>query len=148
MTTVSGRRIPGRRAVSQRLCVGSEMLNNKKRPVFLNLFKIHLPVTAVVSLAHRLTGIVLFLLIPVLIYMLDLSLDGPDGFNRVRQLAESPLWHSVMILFGWFLAHHFYAGIRYLLIDIDIGVEAAASRRGAWLVLVASIVTVLILGAL
>jgi succinate dehydrogenase / fumarate reductase cytochrome b subunit len=124
------------------------MLNNNKRPVFLNLFKIHLPVTAVVSVAHRLTGIVLFLLIPVLIYLLDLSLDGPEGFNRVRHLFESPLWHSATILFGWFLAHHFFAGIRYLLIDIDIGVAAAASRRGAWLVLAAGIVTILLLGAL
>jgi len=124
------------------------MLNNNNRPVFLNLFKIHLPVTAVVSVAHRLTGIVLFLLIPVLIYLLDLSLEGPEGFNRVRNLVESPLWHAAMILFGWFLAHHFFAGIRYLLIDIDIGVSAAASRRGAWLVLAASIVTVLFLGAL
>lgn len=124
------------------------MHNNNKRPVFLNLFKIHLPVTAVVSVAHRLTGIVLFLMIPVLIYLLGLSLDGPEGFNRVRHLAESPLWHAAMILSGWFLAHHFFAGIRYLLIDIDIGVAAAASRRGAWLVLAASIVTVLFLGAL
>lgn len=124
------------------------MLNNNNRPIFLNLFKIHLPVTAVVSVAHRLTGIVLFMLIPVLIYLLDLSLEGPEGFNRVRHLSESPLWHAAIILAGWFLAHHFFAGIRYLLIDIDIGVSAVASRRGAWLVLAASIITVLIMGAL
>lgn len=124
------------------------MLNNNKRPVFLNLFKIHLPVTAVVSLAHRFSGILLFLLIPVLIYLLDLSLRGPEGFARVRQFAAAPLWHTAMILFGWVLAHHFYAGLRYLLIDIDIGVKAVASRRGAWLVLAAGIMTVLILGAL
>ena len=124
------------------------MLNNNKRPVFLNLFKIHLPVTAVVSVAHRLTGIVLFLMIPALIYLLGLSLEDPEGFDRVRHLAESPLRHAAMILIGWFFAHHFFAGIRYLLIDIDIGVMVAASRRGAWLVLAAGIITVLILGIL
>jgi len=124
--------------------IGSEMLNNNKRPVFLNLFKIHLPVTAVLSLAHRFTGIVLFLMIPVLIYFLDLSLDGPEGFERVHQLVQQPLMRSALILIAWFLAHHFFAGIRYLLIDIDIGVAPAASRRGAWLVMVAGIITVIL----
>jgi succinate dehydrogenase / fumarate reductase cytochrome b subunit len=124
--------------------------NNHTRPVFLNLFKIHLPVTAVLSVAHRLTGIVLFLMIPVLIYLLDLSLSGPEGFARVRSLIQQPLWHSSLILLTWFLAHHFFAGIRYLLIDIDIGVQPVSSRRGAWVVLAAGIVTVILvsLGAL
>jgi succinate dehydrogenase / fumarate reductase cytochrome b subunit len=118
--------------------------NNNTRPVFLNLFKIHLPVTAVLSVAHRLTGIVLFLMIPVLIYLLDLSLTGPAGFARVRALLQEPLWHSLLILLTWFIAHHFFAGIRYLLIDIDIGIRPPASRLGAWVVLAAGIVTVII----
>ena len=119
--------------------------NNNTRPVFLNLFKIHLPVTAVLSVAHRLTGIFLFLMIPVLIYLLDLSLAGPAGFAHVRALLQEPLWHSLLILLTWFFAHHFFAGIRYLLIDIDIGVRPATGRRSAWVVLAAGIVTVMIL---
>jgi succinate dehydrogenase / fumarate reductase cytochrome b subunit len=120
------------------------MKKNNNRPVFLNLFRIHLPVTAVLSLAHRGTGVILFLLIPVLIYLLDLSLDGPQGFQQVRSLAQQPLWRSVLILITWFLAHHLFAGIRYLLIDLDIGVEMVASRRGSWLVLTAGVVVMLI----
>ena len=117
--------------------------NNNKRPVFLNLFRIHLPVTAVLSLAHRATGILLFLLIPVMIYLLHLSVESPQGFHRLQTLVDQPLWRSALILLAWFLAHHLFAGIRYLLIDIDIGVGAAASRRGAWIVLCAGIVVML-----
>jgi len=120
------------------------MANNNNRPVFLNLFRIHLPVTAVLSLAHRGTGVLLFLFIPVLIYLLGLSLESPEGFARVRSLVELPIWRSVLILIAWFLAHHLFAGIRYLLIDADIGVEAAASRRGAWVVLIAGVLVMLI----
>ena len=120
------------------------MANNNNRPVFLNLFRIHLPVTAVLSLAHRATGILLFLLIPGLIYLLGLSVEGPQGFQQVRSLVEQPVWRSVFILMAWFLAHHLFAGIRFLLIDIDIGVDVSASRRGAWLVLVAGVLVMLL----
>jgi len=118
--------------------------NNNNRPVFLNLFRIHLPVTAVLSLAHRGTGVLLFLLIPGLIYLLSLSLESPQGFQQVQSLIQQPVWRSVFILVVWFLAHHLFAGIRYLLIDVDVGVGAEVSRRSSWLVLVAGIVVMLI----
>jgi succinate dehydrogenase / fumarate reductase cytochrome b subunit len=113
--------------------------NNIKRPVFLNLFRIHLPVTAVLSLAHRGTGVILFLLIPGLIYLLGLSLEGPQGYEQVLSLVQHPVGRSIFILITWFLAHHLFAGIRYLLLDIDIGIDAAHSRRSAWLVIVAGV---------
>ena len=118
--------------------------NNNNRPVFLNLFRIHLPVTAVLSLAHRFTGVLLFLLIPGLIYLLGLSLESPQGYQQVLSLVEQPLWRSVLILITWFLAHHLFAGIRYLLIDIDIGIDTAISRHSSWMVIIAGIVVMLI----
>lgn len=117
---------------------------NNKRPVFLNLFRIHLPVTAVLSLAHRASGILLFLLIPGLIYLLHLSVESPQGFHQVQALVDQPVWRSVVILLAWILAHHLFAGIRYLLLDIDIGISATASRRGAWVVLCAGILVMLL----
>ena len=118
--------------------------NNNKRPVFLNLFRIHLPVTAVLSLAHRGTGVLLFLLIPGVIYLLGLSLQSAQGYQQVLALVQHPLGRSIFILITWFLTHHLFAGIRYLLLDIDIGVDAAVSRRSAWLVLAAGIIVMLI----
>lgn len=120
------------------------MANNNKRPVFLNLARIHFPVTAVLSIAHRLTGLLLFLLIPLVIWLLQLSLHDVHGYHQVLEWSRSSLARPFLILALWFLAHHFFAGLRYLLLDIDIGIEPAASRRGAWIVIVAGIVTMLI----
>lgn len=120
------------------------MANNNNRPVFLNLFQIHLPVTAVLSLAHRGSGIVLFFLIPVLIYLLGLSLESPQGYQQVQSLFQQPLVRFLLILVTWFFVHHLFAGIRYLLIDIDIGVEPKASRHSAWLVMISGIVVMLL----
>lgn len=119
------------------------MANNNKRPVFLNLARIHFPVTAVISIAHRLTGLLLFLLIPVLIWLWQISLRDIDGYEQVLEWFRSPPFRSVLILSVWVLTHHFFAGLRYLLIDIDIGIEPASSRRGAWIAIAAGIFTML-----
>lgn len=106
-----------------------------------------MPVTAVVSIAHRLTGLLLFLLIPVAIYLLDLSLRSAAGYQQVLTWFDSALVRSILILTVWFMAHHFFAGIRYLLLDIDIGIEAAASRKTAWLATICGVI-VMFLSAL
>ncbi len=120
------------------------MTKNSKRPVFLNLFQIHLPVTAVVSLAHRATGIFLFFLLPFVIYFFGLSLQNEQGYLKTLEFLRQPLPLSLLILIFWFLCHHLLAGIRYLLIDIDIGVSVSTSRTSAWLVIIAGIMAVLI----
>ena len=119
------------------------MANNNKRPVFLNLARIHFPVTAVISIAHRLTGLLLFLLIPVSIGLWQMSLRDANGYEQVLAWFRSPPLRSVLILAVWVLTHHFFAGLRYLLIDIDNGIEPAAGRRGAWVAIVAGIVAML-----
>ncbi|MGB5426966.1 MAG: succinate dehydrogenase, cytochrome b556 subunit, partial [Gammaproteobacteria bacterium] len=58
------------------------MPNQRAAPVFLNLFRIHFPVGAVTSIAHRISGVLMFLSLPLLIYLLDISLQGPAGFDR------------------------------------------------------------------
>lgn len=112
------------------------------RPRYLNLFRIHLPVTGIVSLAHRASGVVLFVTIPFAVWLLERSLSGPVGFSHVQELLQQPLSKLLVLLILWSLAHHFLAGLRFLLIDVDIGVERQASRRGAWLVIVAELLTV------
>jgi len=116
-----------------------------KRPVYLNLLKIRLPLTGIVSFAHRITGVLLFLCIPFAVYLLDLSVQTEESYQEAQQLLNQPLLVLVQILILWSLAHHFFAGIRYLLIDAEIGVEKSQARLGAWLVLLAEAITLLII---
>ncbi len=105
-----------------------------KRPVYLNLLKIRLPVTGMVSFAHRVSGVLLFLFIPYAVYLFDLSLASDESFQAVQARLDTPLMLLVQLLVMWALLHHFFAGIRFLLIDAEIGIEKHAARTGAWLV--------------
>ena len=113
-----------------------------KRPVYLNLLKIRLPLTGIVSFAHRITGVILFLSLPFAVYLLDLSIVSEQSFAKVQQLLEQPLMQLIQVVLLWSIAHHFYAGIRFLLIDAEIGVELQQARIGAWLVIVAELLTI------
>ena len=109
------------------------------RPVFLNLLKIRLPITGVVSIAHRISGVLLFLAIPFAVYLLDLSASSAGGFEQSLRLLQHPLSQLLLILIVWAFSHHLLAGIRYLLLDLDIGVDKAGSRLSSWAVLVAEL---------
>lgn len=121
------------------------MQQAKPRPVFLNLMQIRLPVAGIMSIIHRLTGVAMVLCIPLLVYLLDLSLSGPQGFADAATLFGNLLVKLILFLFIWGLMHHLLAGIRYLLIDIDIGVDKPLFRQTAWVVIVAAPVLALIL---
>ena len=111
---------------------------NNKRPVFLNLFKIRLPVGGVVSVFHRASGVLLALALPVMAYGLQQSLAGEQDFIRVQQwLMTWPgrvLWGGLIALY----AQHFFSGLRHLLLDLDVGIGARASAGSAWLVFLAT----------
>ena len=111
------------------------------RPVYLNLLKIRLPLTGIVSFAHRITGVILFLSLPFAVYLLDLSIESEQSFAKVRQIFDQPVMLLVQILLLWSIAHHFFAGLRFLLIDAEIGVEKPQAKLGAWLVLLAEVLT-------
>lgn len=113
-----------------------------RRPVYLNLFKIRLPIAGMVSLGHRFSGILLFIAIPFSVYMLDLSVISEAGFKEVMTLLQHPFVKLILLGLVWSLAHHFFAGIRFLLIDADIGVDKTPARYGAWLVVFAELVVV------
>jgi len=110
------------------------MSSQPPAPVFLNLFRIRFPVAAVTSIAHRISGVLLFLFFPFLVWLLDLSLQGPDSYARALALLQ-PAWVRLgLALIAWSLLHHLLSGIRFLLIDIDVGVSLRASRRSAWII--------------
>jgi succinate dehydrogenase / fumarate reductase cytochrome b subunit len=119
------------------------MPDQQPAPVYLNLFRIRFPVGAVTSIAHRISGVLMFLSLPVLIYLLDLSLQGEAGFARAQQHLQHPLLRGASVIIAWSLFHHLFSGIRFLLIDIGSGVELSQARRSAWLVNIAGAVVTL-----
>jgi succinate dehydrogenase / fumarate reductase cytochrome b subunit len=121
------------------------MTTTTKRPVHLNLTKIKLPIGGIMSIMHRATGVFMFLAIPYLIYLLDLSLESASGFAAAGEALHGFVGMVFVFLLMWSLAHHLLAGIRYLLIDIDIGVEKDMARQSALGVIIGGAVLGLIL---
>ncbi|MBK9131472.1 MAG: succinate dehydrogenase, cytochrome b556 subunit [Gammaproteobacteria bacterium] len=83
----------------------------------------------------RLSGVLLVLSIPVLAYLFDRSLADAEGYAEVFALLQGDGARVVLILLAWVFAHHLLAGIRFLLIDLDVGVELRGARASAWAVL-------------
>lgn len=121
------------------------MAVNKKRPININPLSVQLPVGACVSIMHRLSGLLIFLFIPLLLWMLERSLASPEGLNQVKDCLHSPVCSALIWIFLGGLAFHLLAGIRHLLMDIDVGGSLKAARCSAKAVLVG--VTLLIVGA-
>jgi len=111
------------------------------RPFFLNLLKIRLPIPGIVSIFHRISGVFLFLAIPCFVYLLDLSLQGEQGFHQATDLLSLPVVKLILLILIWSLVHHLFAGIRFLLTDFDIGLSKGQSIKTAWLVIIAEVAT-------
>lgn len=125
------------------------MATTTKRPVFLNLFEIKLPVAGIMSILHRVSGAFMFLATPLMIYLLDLSLSGEQGYAAAYELVHG--WFFVLVAFVlvWSLFHHLLAGIRFLLIDVDIGVDKPLFQQSALAVLVAApVLAVIVTGVI
>jgi succinate dehydrogenase / fumarate reductase cytochrome b subunit len=118
----------------------------RKRPLWYNLNLFNLPVPAVVSILHRGSGALLFVLTFVLLYFLDRSLASPDAFEGVRQALSHPFMKLVQLGLLWALLHHLLAGIRYLLLDVHVGVDLASARASSYIVLAVSLALTLVLG--
>jgi len=110
------------------------MDSKQKRPKFLNLFAIHLPVTGVTSFAHRVSGALMVLAIPALVYLFGLSLRDPEGYRTATAHLHGALFKLLASVLAWTFSHHLFAGIRFLLLDINIGEHLQAAKNSAWLV--------------
>ncbi len=119
---------------------------NKKRPVFLNLTKIRMPAAAIVSILHRMSGFVLFLAIPYLLYLWLVSLSSAEGYDSLHAALHGGVTRSLVYIVLLALLYHWVAGIRHLLMDMGIGEEKISGRRGALLVLAVVVILALLLG--
>jgi succinate dehydrogenase / fumarate reductase, cytochrome b subunit len=110
------------------------MKPNPRRPVFLDLRKIAMPVGALTSNGHRISGVVLAVGIPAAVYLFALSLRDDLGFARVQALSANPAIKPAAVIAVWAFAHHLLGGLRHLLSDFDIGSPLRSARRSAWIV--------------
>ena len=117
----------------------------KKRPKNLDLTSIRLPLPGKVSILHRVSGAGLFLFLPVVLWVFSLSLTSADTFATFKLLAASLPAKVVFAGLIWAFAHHICAGIRFLLLDVHVGVEKEAARKSAAAVFVVSIPLTLVL---
>ena len=108
------------------------------RPVYLNLFRIHLPLAGWVSILHRVSGAVLFAALPLGVWALSVSLSGDAGFRRMAHALAHPLARLIMLGWVWAFAHHFFAGLRHLALDVHWGMELKQARQSSLAVMLAS----------
>ena len=114
-------------------------MQNRKpnnRPKNLNLLTIRLPINALVSILHRVTGCVLFLILPLLLIGLQWSLSSEQGFTTVKEIMNSPFIKLVFFGFAWAFFHHFFAGLRHLAMDVHWATTLMKARFTSKAVLV------------
>ena len=125
----------------------------KIRPKYLSLpallFEIRLPVPGWVSILHRISGAWLFFPFAAwVLYLLDTSLASEKGFDYVRaEYLALPVVKLGALVLIWSFCHHFCAGIRYLLLDLDIGGDLPAARVTSWIVIIAGLALTAFFGA-
>ena len=109
-----------------------------ERPVDLNLWAMRFPITAIISIVHRITGIVLFLGFPVLIWIWSLSLSDVASFNSVILLIENPLMSCALWIYLSCFGYHILAGCKHLVMDLGFAEELRTARLLSWMTLLAA----------
>ena len=119
----------------------------KPRPKYLALHEIRLPLAGYASILHRVSGAGLFLMLPLLIWLFQLSLDSTqNGSALFAAVTGNILVKLILLGLLWAFLHHFCMGIRILLIDIHVGVEKQQAHASAIAVLAVSLTLTLIFG--
>lgn len=119
---------------------------NHKRPVNLDLGSMKYPPMAIVSILHRISGLVLFLLLPMMLYFLCLSLRSAESFAHLQTLLTSPYCKVLLWGFSAAFVYHLIAGIRHMMMDLGFGEGLHAGRVSANVVIVLAIILAVILG--
>ncbi|CAM5292767.1 succinate dehydrogenase, cytochrome b556 subunit [Pseudomonas fragi] len=119
---------------------------NQKRPVNLDLGTFKYPITAITSILHRISGLILFPCVFLLLYALGKSLSSEEGFNEMKAMLSTPFAKIVVWVVVSALAYHLVAGVRHLIMDMGVGETLEGGKRGSMIVLVISIVLIAVAG--
>ncbi len=107
-----------------------------------------LPITAWVSIAHRVSGAFLIAGTALLLWLLDCSLSSPEGFRAAGEMLDGTLARLLLWAVLSALAYHALAGVKHLIMDAGIGETMEGGTRGARIVIGATVVAVVLIGAL
>lgn len=118
---------------------------NKKRPINLDLGTMKFPVMAIASILHRISGLALFLLLPLMIWFLHQSLKSAESFTALQSTLTGTCNKLLLWAFCAALVYHILAGIRHLLMDAGLGEHVCTARHSARFVIgLTAIVTILL----
>jgi succinate dehydrogenase / fumarate reductase cytochrome b subunit len=134
-----------RREQNKKSCVGKTV--KKQRPVNLDLSTIRFPVTAVSSILHRVSGVITFVAVGILLWLLGLSLSSPEGFLQASAVMDSFFVKFIMWGILTALAYHAASGIRHMLMDFGYLAETmAVGRRSAYFAMGLTVVLSILAG--
>jgi succinate dehydrogenase / fumarate reductase, cytochrome b subunit len=111
---------------------------SKKRPVWFNLSLFNLPLPGKVSILHRISGALLYLLLPAVLYALDASLASPEVYAAMIEGMQHPFVKLVLFGLIWAFVQHTLSGIRLLLLDLHLGADLHTARASARVVMMLS----------
>jgi len=120
-------------------------LTRPTRPIYrnINITQIvgyRLPLSGIISILHRISGAILFVLLPFVLYLLDKSLRSEISFSIFKDTLSHWYVKLIVLVLLWSYLHHFCAGIRHLVMDVHVGVDKDSGRRTAAAVFVVSLV--------
>jgi succinate dehydrogenase / fumarate reductase cytochrome b subunit len=119
---------------------------NTNRPVHLNLFRMKFPPMAILSILHRISGVVLFLLLPLGLYLLHHSLQSQVSFAQLHAFVAMPIIRFLLWMMVSAAALHLFAGIRHMVMDCGLGESVKAGRVTAYLVLFLAVMAMIAAG--
>jgi len=119
---------------------------NKQRPKHLALHQIKLPLPGIVSILHRISGLLLFVALPLLLLMLQYSLLSIETYTQLMTVLANPLLKLMLLGLLWAFLHHFCAGLRFLAIDVHYVRNLAQARNSSKVVIVVSLVLTVLIG--
>jgi succinate dehydrogenase / fumarate reductase cytochrome b subunit len=120
----------------------------RPRPKYLNLVQIRLPVPGLVSILHRISGAALFLFIPFLLTLFEMSLESAQTYARFKAVFSHWAVKLIVIGLAWAYLHHLFAGVRHLALDLDYGTDLGPARATSWAVIVAAVALTAVFGVL
>jgi succinate dehydrogenase / fumarate reductase cytochrome b subunit len=119
---------------------------NKKRPKHLVIHLIKLPLPGIVSILHRVSGLLLFIALPLLLWMLQYSLTSIETYTELMDILANPLIKLILLGMVWAFMHHFCAGLRYLAIDFHLVRDLAHARSSSKVVVATSLILTILAG--
>ena len=119
---------------------------NKPRPKHLALHQIKLPLPGIVSILHRVSGLLLFIALPLLLLMLQYSLRSIETYTQLMDVLANPLLKLMLLGLLWAFMHHFCAGLRYLAIDLHLVRDLAQARNSSKVVMLVSLALTIFVG--